>query len=80
MVKSPPIWQQIQVYMLANTAILQEIWNHLNCVPRKSDKKKHPVSVAQRLEQLPCKQETRVRFLAGSWYEIREGNHYECGI
>ena len=39
--KSAPILQKIQVFLPAITAIWQEIWNHLNCVPRKSDKKKH---------------------------------------
>ena len=34
--------QTIQVYLPAITAISQEIWNHLNCVPRKWGKKKHP--------------------------------------
>ena len=29
-------------YDVVNTAISEEILTHFNCVPRKSDKKKHP--------------------------------------
>ena len=46
--------QQIQVYFSAFTTISQEILNHLNRVPRKSDKKKHPE------EGIPGQEETRL--------------------
>ena len=40
---SSHMWQKNQLYLPAITAISQEILSHLNCFPRKLEKKKRPV-------------------------------------